>query len=133
MIDLSTEDLRAWTLDTLIPTWSLRVIAGNLPGYIETFTTHEQFEASPHRSILVTTRLAYLFSHGYILRPMPETLAAATHGMMLPYKVHATNGGLPRRVWLDGTQDDPTVDLYNLAFVLFACGWYYSASGVVPL
>jgi mannose/cellobiose epimerase-like protein (N-acyl-D-glucosamine 2-epimerase family) len=129
MMDLSTEGLRTWMLDTLVPSWADHAVDDSLPGYIEAFSADRQAHATPYRTTLVTARLVYVFSHAYTLHPNPEILAAAEHGMTLLRKVHSTNGALPRSVRLDGVPDDSTVDLYDLAFVLFACAWYHLATG----
>lgn len=129
MPELSPAGLRRWTFGTLIPAWIDRAVERERGGFVEEFTPEGGPAAAPDRSALTTARLTYTFSHAARLGGDAAALAAARHGFNLLLKAQATNGYVPKRFLTDGSASVPRRDLYDLAFVLFACAHYHRTTG----
>lgn len=129
MPDLSPAGLQRWTHRTLIPAWIERSVDRKAGGFIEEFTPDGQPVAAPDRSALTTARLTYTFSHAARLSGDKAALEAAQHGFALLLKAHEANGYVPKRFRPDGAVSVARRDLYDLAFVLFACAHYHRATG----
>lgn len=121
--------IEAWLTETLLPGWLARAYDPQRPGYVEMVAPDGAAIESDTRSTLVTARLAYVFSHAHLLG-VPGALDAARHGMAFLWDGCRRRDGLfSHRCTLDGEPVDAKSDFYDLAFVLFACGWYARASG----
>jgi mannose/cellobiose epimerase-like protein (N-acyl-D-glucosamine 2-epimerase family) len=124
------DDLSTWLTDHLVPIWAERAIQPNLPGYVEYFNADGSATSRPDKTTLVTARLTYTFSHAHVLKPSDTTLHAAKHGLsFLLERCRSHDGSFRHSVQPDGTPIDARSDLYDLAFVLFALGWYFHATG----
>lgn len=121
--------LAGWLTQGLLPGWLARAWAPGRPGYVEMVSSAGAALESDTRGTLVTARLAYVFSHAHLLG-VPGALEAARHGMdFLWHGCRRRDGLFSHRCRPDGTPVDARSDLYDLAFVLFACGWFARASG----
>ncbi len=84
------------------------------------------------KRLRVTARQIYAFSHA-ALGGSDEAARAAEHGMQfLLKKARLESGGFASRLTSTGECLDPTADLYDLAFVLFALAWWYRLTGEAP-
>lgn len=129
MHDNGADALAGWLTGTLLPGWLARAWAPGRPGYVETVSPGGDAIESETRSTLVTARLAYVFSHAHLLG-VPGALDAARHGMdFLWQRCRRPDGLFSHRCTLAGEPVDAKSDFYDLAFVLFACGWFARASG----
>jgi mannose/cellobiose epimerase-like protein (N-acyl-D-glucosamine 2-epimerase family) len=128
-IDLSPEGLRGWTFGTLIPAWIERAVDRRAGGYVELLESDGRPIPEADRGTLTTARLVYTFSHAAHLGGGDQALAAARHGFALLSKAETLIGYVPKRFLPDGTATDARLDLYDLAFVLFACAHYHRATG----
>lgn len=123
-------DLAAWLTGDLIPIWVDRAVRAGQPGYLEYLTADGLPDAAPKRTTLVTARLVYVFAQAHCLDPKGPGLAAARHGYRFLTAGCADGDGRFRHaVMPDGTAIDARSDLYDLAFVLFACAWMARATG----
>ncbi|GGF09962.1 hypothetical protein GCM10011611_14370 [Aliidongia dinghuensis] len=124
------QDLARWLADTLIPAWAALAVPPDGAGYLEYLTADGRPDPRPRHSSLVTARLVYVFSHAHLLNPAGPGLAAAEHGYrFLTERCADATGRFRHVVTADGAALDDRADLYDLAFVLFACAWYARATG----
>lgn len=123
-------DLDAWIAGILLPAWTTRALEPGRPGFVEILGPDGAAAARTTKTTLVTARLIYVFSHGYVLTGAPEALAAARHGVdFLLAHCLRPDGGCVYAVEPDGRVVDGRADLYDLAFVIFALAWFHRAGG----
>lgn len=129
MRDDEADAIEDWLTGTLLPGWLARAFDPQRPGYVEMVSPDGVALESETRTTLVTARLAYVFSHAHILG-VPGALEAARHGMaFLWQRCRRRDGLFSHRCTVAGEAVDAKSDFYDLAFVLFACGWFSRASG----
>lgn len=122
-------DLRSWLTGSLLPGWIARAYDPARPGFVEYLTPDGKPELGELRTTLVTARLTYVFSHAHLLG-VPGALAAARHGIaFLTGACRQPEGRFVHSCTAQGEPVDGRSDFYDLAFVLFAFGWYAKASG----
>jgi len=122
-------DLHSWLTGTLLPGWIERAFDPARPGFVEYLGPDGQPEAGDLRTTLVTARLTYVFSHAHLLG-VPGALAAARHGFaFLTGACRRANGRFSHSCTTHGEVVDGRSDFYDLAFVLFALGWFAKATG----
>lgn len=123
-------DLLRWLSEIALPTFARLAVGNGTEGYVEFLSPDRTVSVRPDKSTLSTARLIYCFSHAAVLDPAGPGLSAASHGLdFLRRRLANPAGGFYRSVGSDGTPLDGSNDLGDLAFVLFACGWYHRASG----
>jgi mannose/cellobiose epimerase-like protein (N-acyl-D-glucosamine 2-epimerase family) len=122
-------DLAAWLTGDLLPRWAARAVRPGNPGYLEYLTADGEPDLAPRRTTLVTARLVYVFAQAHYLDPHGPGLAAARHGYEFLTRYCAdADGRFRHAVTSEGAAIDGRSDLYDLAFVLFACAWYARAT-----
>ena len=120
--------LRPWLIGHLCPFWLAR-IRDPAGGFLEALDALGMPVASQRRNTLTQARLAYVFSHAYLLSGDPALHEAARHGVaFLMRAARAPDGGWFRAVSVDGAPLDNTRDAYDQAFVLLALAWYHRAT-----
>ena len=120
--------LRPWLLDHVCHYWLART-RDPAGGFFEELDVNGSAVARPRRTTLVQARLAYVYSHAYLLNGDPTFGEAARHGVaFLMRAARAPDGGWFRAVSAEGATLDNTRDAYDHAFVLFALAWYYRAT-----
>ena len=83
----------------------------------------------PYKRVRVQARQIFVFSCAHGLG-WPGALEAASDGYeFLTRHARRADGGWVRLLGRDGEVLDPTADLYDLAFVVFALAWYARATG----
>jgi mannose/cellobiose epimerase-like protein (N-acyl-D-glucosamine 2-epimerase family) len=126
---LSREIAREWLFDRVLPFWSRHGIDRTFGGFVEELRLDASNANVDVKRTRVTARQIYVFSHAALLG-VPGAGDLARHGFdFLTTKAWlGQSAGWARRLDRSGAVVDETPDLYDLAFVLFALGWYYRAT-----
>jgi mannose/cellobiose epimerase-like protein (N-acyl-D-glucosamine 2-epimerase family) len=125
----TAEALSGWLTKTLLPGWLARVYDPARPGFVEMLEADGTPSTSEIRTTLVTARLTYSFAHAHLLG-VPGGLEAARHGLDFLWNTcRRPDCRFCHRCTVTGAVVDARSDFYDLAFVLFALGWYGRASG----
>ena len=121
--------LESWLEDAL-DYWAAVGVDRANGGFVEHLALDGSNPDVAFKRLRVLCRQIYVYSHAAVLG-RPGSLEIARHG----YSFLTQNGwlgpegGWARRLGRGGGVIDPTPDLYDLAFVLFALGWYHRATG----
>jgi mannose/cellobiose epimerase-like protein (N-acyl-D-glucosamine 2-epimerase family) len=121
--------IRSWMFEEALPFWTDAGLDRTLGGAVESVALDGRRPAgAPFKRTRVACRQIYVFSHAELLG-WPGAAAAADH----VYEHLVTrfwlgpDKGWARRVTPEGVLLDPTPDLYDFAFALFALGWRHKA------
>ncbi len=119
-------EIRAWMFDAALPFWAKAGVDRAHGGFVEELTLDGQPANVAFKRTRVACRQVYVFSHAALLG-WGEGAALSKWGYdFLVAKAWLGPGrGWARRVTREGAMLDPTPDLYDLAFVLFALAWRY--------
>jgi len=122
--------IRAWTFDDALPFWLENSVDRQHGGFIETLDFQGRDAGSPFKRVRVACRQVYVYSHAATLG-WDQGLEAAVQGGrdLLDQAWRDDGAGFVRRLTPQGAVLDPTIDLYDNAFGLFALAWLYRASG----
>ncbi|MEM6415679.1 MAG: AGE family epimerase/isomerase [Pseudomonadota bacterium] len=123
------DEMHAWMFDDALPFWSENGIDKNYGGFIEELDFSGKDAARPFKRIRVTCRQVYVFAHAKMMGWNDAEDLIARGVEFLTSKARREDGGFMRRVNRDGTPLDPTADLYDTAFALFAFAWAFRATG----
>lgn len=133
---ISSDQIRAWLSECALPLWSSAGLDGGRGGFFDNLTTGGDAVTNAPKRLRVQARQVYVFSHAHLLgwTPAPgqmPPLDAATHGFnfIIEHYWRDDLGGFVYATGPDGTVTDPRIELYDQAFVLFACAWYLRAGG----
>lgn len=123
-------ELLNWFHDCAIPFWLENGIDKKNRGFYEALDLQARPLLVGFKRTRVTARQIYVFSHSAI-NGCQDSEKAAQHGINFLLKNHAldNNGTWNRTVKDNGDVLDPSQDLYDIAFVLFALAWWYKLSG----
>ena len=123
-------DIRSYLLQQLVPLWCDQGTATN-GGIVEQLDRNQQPILLGYRRHLVQCRQLYLFSAAALIGGHQRFLAKADHlfEFINQYFWDAVSGG-----WYFKLDDQlrpltPTKDCYSHAFMIFACAYYFAASG----
>ena len=135
---MNTARIRSWLFDTAFPFWADVGVDREGPGFVEHLTVSGRPADVGFKRVRVQARQVYCFAQAHELGWTGNALDVAARGVTL----------LLDRAWLgadrgwasvlsrSGEAIDLTPDLYDIAFVLFALGWWLRASGddrVIPV
>ncbi len=113
-------EAEAWLVDRALPLWLARGVDRRHGGFHEALDQDGTPAAAPFKRLRVAARQTYVFTEG-ACRGVPGAREAALHGLAyIRTRMRHPDGGYASRCDIDGRQIDPTRDLYDLAFVLFA-------------
>lgn len=119
-----------WLFEQAFPFWSAHGMDRAHGGYVEQLRLDATNADVDFKRVRVIARQVYSFSHAAILG-FANAAEPARQGFeyLTKFAWLGPHKGWARQLWRDGQVKDPTSDLYDLAFVLFACGWYQRLSG----
>ena len=133
---ISSERIRAWLGESALPLWSSAGLDDSAGGFLDDLTADGAAVQNAPKRLRVQARQIYVFSHAYLLGWTPEPgrmspLDAATSGFefMTSHYWRDDPGGFVYAVDRAGAVTDPQIGLYEQAFALFACAWYFRATG----
>lgn len=122
-------EVRRWMFDVALPLWADQGVDRVDGGFVEQLDFAGRDKGLDYKRTRVTCRQIYVFSHAAILG-WKDGLKIAEHGVSFLRKAWlGPDGGWARTLTRDGAVKDGTPDLYDIAFALFALGWYVRATG----
>ena len=125
MSQIPYDEIRAWMFQAALPFWGGAGLDHAYGGFHEELTLDGRPADLPFKRTRVTCRQIYVFSHAALLG-WEEGAALAQRGYdYLIAKAWIGEGRWVRRLTREGAVLDPTPDLYDLAFALFALAWRY--------
>lgn len=121
--------LRQWLVEIALPFWMEHGVDRVHGGFVESLDLDGIDSRLPYKRTRVTARQIYVFSQAHLLG-FPGARDVVEHGMdhLLGKAWISDEAGFARRVAATGEVIDPTPDLYDLAFALFAISWAYRAT-----
>ncbi len=134
---ITADRIKAWLTEGVLPLWSGAGLDDQAGGFFDNLSLDgAPLEDAPKR-LRVQARQVYVFSHAHLLGWLPAAgkispLDAAASGFdfMTAHYWRDDPGGFVYSVNRDGgSVTDSRIELYEQAFALFACTWYFRASG----
>jgi N-acylglucosamine 2-epimerase/mannose-6-phosphate isomerase len=128
--DTAVQRASRWMLDCAIPLWARSGVDRKRGGYVEQMAFDGSARPVDFKRTRVIGRQIYVFSHAALLgRKDALECARFGHDFLTRNAWLGPDGGWARLLTPDGGVKDATPDLYDLAFILYAFGWYRRASG----
>ena len=129
MSQIPFSEIRSWMFDAALPFWGSAGLDQDYGGFHEELTLDGKPADIPFKRVRVTCRQIYVFSHAALLGWAPgEALAKRGYDFLIEKAWLGFDKGWARRLNRDGSVLDPSPDLYDIAFVLFALAWRYRQS-----
>lgn len=125
------EAARAWMFEAALPFWAERGVDRIDGGFYEELDHEGRPTACDFKRVRVMCRQIYVFSHGALLGWKQGADISEWGYKYLVTQARLREGGWARKLSRRGAVVDATIDLYELAFVIFAMSWRYRVSGDV--
>lgn len=122
------DEVRAWVFEALLPFWARHGVDPVHGGFLEEVSPAGEPTARPDKRVRTLCRQVYAFSHAALLGWEKGTALSALGYDYLVAHARLSDGGWAKTLARDGSVLDPTPDLYDLAFVLYALAWRYRLS-----
>lgn len=124
-MDLEVERLRTWMFEQALPLWAERGWDKVHGGPVEELALDGGLSDPGFKRVRVFFRQVYVFSHAYLLGWQPGLdHAKAMYQAMVAHCWQGPDLGWAKTLTSDNRILDPTTDLYDNAFGLFALGWF---------
>jgi mannose/cellobiose epimerase-like protein (N-acyl-D-glucosamine 2-epimerase family) len=124
----ASEAIRNWMFDQALPFWAGHGLDLDDGGYVEQLTLDGRDAGMDFKRTRVAARQVYVFSHAAVLGWRSGNELAAPGIAYLTEKAwQGADKGFARMLMRSGDVLDPTPDLYDHAFVLFAFAWRYKS------
>lgn len=121
--------VRHWMFDQALPVWAERGVDRAEGGFLEELSLSGEATNCDYKRVRTICRQTYVFSHAALSGwKEGEALSRLGYEYLIAHAKLA-DGAWARRLSRDGRVIDPTPDLYDLAFVIFAMAWRYRVSG----
>ena len=122
------EAIRSWMFDQALPFWAAHGLDREHGGYVEQLNLDGSDASVDFKRTRVAGRQVYVFSHAATMGWNASSQLAETGIAFLTERAWlGPDKGFARLTTRDGRVLDPTADLYDLAFVLFAFSWRHRA------
>ena len=122
--------VRHWTFDSALPWWAENAADKVSGGFVEAFDLTGGDAGATFKRTRVACRQIYVFSHASLLGFKDgEHLIAHGADWLTNTAWMPDQSAFARRLTREGVVLDPTIDLYDHAFALFAFGWQLKATG----
>ena len=122
------DQVRSWMFERALPFWAWNGIDSADGGYVEQLTLDGRDAGVAFKRTRVTARQVYTFSHARVLGWDGGGDKAATGiDFLINRAWQGPDKGFARTVSRKGEVIDPTPDLYDHAFALFAFAWRHRA------
>ena len=120
--------VHAWLFDDALPFWAAHGIDRTHGGYIEQLTLAGGDAGIGFKRTRVACRQVYVFSHASVIGwSAGDALAEPGIAFLIERAWQGPDHGFVSTTTREGAVLDPTPDLYDLAFVLFAFAWRHRA------
>src|SRR5690606_12407419 len=117
--------VRDWTFGAALPFWAEHGVDREHDGFLEEIALDGAPTSCSFKRVRVICRQTYAFSHAAILGwSEGERLSRLGYEYLIE-KARLPDGGWARRLSRSGEVIDSRLDLYDIAFVLFALAWRY--------
>lgn len=123
------EAVRAWLFDQALPFWAEHGLDTPGRGFLEQLTLDGQAKDPGFKRLRTQARQVYAFSHAELLGWNGPARALADAGWRFLLSTELADGGFPKTLNADGSVQDPTFDLYDQAFAIYAAAWRWKATG----
>jgi len=128
MTEIPFAKVRDWMFRDALPFWAAHGVDRENGGFLEDLNPDGSPTATPFKRVRVTARQTYVFSHAALLGwSEGERLSRLGYEFLLS-NCRLPDGGYAKTLTRSGDVLDPTIDLYDMAFVLFAFAWRYRVS-----
>lgn len=123
--------VRSWLFDEAFPFWASVGVDRAGPGFVEQLTLAGEPAAVDFKRVRVQARQIYCFCQAQMLGwPGPATeVAGRAVDLLLSRAWLGVDQGWASMLTRSGEVLDDTPDLYDIAFVLFALGWWHRVTG----
>ena len=121
--------IRDWIFRDALPFWAEHGVDREHGGFLEELSPQGGPTACDFKRVRVLARQTYAFSHAAVLGWAPGEALSRLGQDYLVARARLPGGAWAKTLSRSGAVIDPTIDLYDLAFVIFAMSWRYRASG----
>jgi mannose/cellobiose epimerase-like protein (N-acyl-D-glucosamine 2-epimerase family) len=129
MTDVKFAEMRTWMFEKALPFWGSTGMDRANGGYFEQLDLSAQPMDPGFKRVRVICRQIYVFAHAHLMGwEGGLALSCSGYDVLTQQAWQGETGGWARKLSMCGAIIDPTADLYDNAFSLFALGWYYKAS-----
>lgn len=118
--------IKSWLFEQAIPFWAANGIDTINGGFVEQLTLDGHDAKAAFKRTRVTARQVYVFSHARLMgwKDIGDA-AGAGIDLLIKRTWQGPDNGFARLMTREGEVLDPTPDLYDHAFALFAFAWRY--------
>lgn len=121
--------IRHWIFRDALPFWAAHGVDREFGGFLEELSPEGGATACDFKRLRVLCRQTYSFAHAAVLGwKEGEALSRLGFDYLVAH-ARMPDGSWAKTLSRSGAVIDPTPDLYDLAFVIFAMAWRYRASG----
>lgn len=123
------EAVRHWIFQSALPFWAESGVDQVDGGFYEELDSEGRPTDCEFKRVRVICRQIYVFSHAAALGWEKGAATADLGYAYLVDRAKLAHGGWARTLTRRGAVADATIDLYDLAFVIFAMAWRYQTTG----